>query len=423
MEKEEVRTRHTGRKSENVGANAMKLKTLKVAMLATVMLTGLSGQMGTAMADEDVLHLGLTFWFRGETGFKNYKAIEARFDEVNAKGGINGRKVKITAYDAECKPNVGVDNVTKLAYSDQVLLIIGAGCSSVTLPTVPITAKAKVPQITSMSSNKKITEMGSEWIFRTSVSDRFYSLAMGEYIYNTLGARKIAYIYSTDAAANGFTKGVIEYLREKYGLEPVLDEVYQYKSTDLRSQLIKAKAADPDALMLSDQPPGIVLGVRQSYEVGIPRSVTRLHTSAAAVTETAVLAGDLIEGSTFVTTFSADNPDPKIQKFVKWVRDTYGETADHLYAQGDDMAAILISALSKADIKNTPESLAEDRAAIRDALAEESFTGVSAGPIAFCREPTPDCRDGNRTVMVLEYISGGKDYKTRIIEAITVPKS
>ena len=77
-----------------------------------------------------------------------------------------------------------------------------------------------------------------------------------------------------------------------------------------------------------------------------------------------MLAGDLIEGSTFVTTFSADNPDPKIQKFVKWVRDTYGETADHLYAQGDDMAAILISALSKADIKNTPESLAEDRAAI-----------------------------------------------------------
>ena len=175
----------------------MKLKTLKVAMLATVMLAGLSGQMGTATADEDVLHLGLTFWFRGETGFKNYKAIEARFDEVNARGGINGRKVKITAYDAECKPNVGVDNVTKLAYSDEVLLIIGAGCSSVTLPTVPITAKAKVPQITSMSSNRKITEMGSEWIFRTSVSDRFYSLAMGEYIYHTLGARKIAYIYST----------------------------------------------------------------------------------------------------------------------------------------------------------------------------------------------------------------------------------
>ena len=394
----------------------------KLVGATSLALLTLLGVPISASAAEDELHLGLTFWFRGEYGYKNWKQIEARFEEINEQGGINGRKVKITAFDTECKPNVGVDNVTKLAHDEKVLLIMGAGCSAVTLATMPISTKAKVPQITPMSTNRKITEQGSEWIFRVSVSDRFYSQAMGEYIYHNLG-KKVAYVYATDAAGFGFSRGVIEYLRDTYGLEPVVDEVFQEKSVDVRPQLLKAKRSNPDVLLISGLMGELVRGITQSYEVGIPREITRVHTSAASVAEVPDLAGDDIVGSTYVAAFTASNPDPKIQEFVTWVKDKFGVVPDHNYAQSDDMVQIIKAALEKADIKNTPESLAADRAAIRDALAEtKNFQGVGSGPISFCREPTAECRDGNRTALVLQYTKGGRDYEIKLIQAIEVPR-
>ena len=400
----------------------MRTTAIKIAAVAAVVFAATLGAPVPVAADSGVLKLGLTFWFRGEYGYKNWKTIEARFEEINAAGGINGRKVEITAYDSECKPNVGVDNITKLAHETKVLLIMGAGCSAVTLATMPISTKAKVPQITPMSTNRKITEQGSDWIFRISVSDRFYSQAMGEYIYHNLG-KKVAYVYATDAAGFGFTKGVMSYLKDTYGLEPLVDEVFQEKSVDVRPQLLKAKASKPEVLLISGLMGELARGIKQSFEVGIPRSITRVHTSAASVSEVPALTGDDIIGSTYVAAFSASNPDPKIQKFVKWVKDKFGVVPDHNYAQSDDMVNIIKAALTKADIKNTPESLAADRAAIRDALAEtKNFKGVGSGPISFCREPTADCRDGNRTALVLQYTKGGKDYEIKMLQSIVVPR-
>ena len=301
-------------------------------------------------------------------------------------------------------------------------LIIGAGCSSTTIPTVPISAQAGVPQIKPFSSNDKVTSQGSEWIFRTSVADRFLSKVMGEYIYHTLGARKIAYVYSTDAAPSGQSKGVINHLRDNYGLEPVANEEYQYKSTDVRTQLIKAKASKPDALMIADQSEGTALGVKQSFEVGIPRSVPRVHSSSAGNADAVELMGDDAVGSTFPVSFSPNNPEPRIQEYVKRVKDKYDITPDHLWAQCEDLVNIVIAALRKADIKNTPESLAADRAAIRDAIAEtKDYLGVNSGPISFCRAPTPDCRDGNRTALIVRYTKGGKHFETEVLKAVTVP--
>ncbi len=394
-------------------------KTVGAASLA--LLTMLGAPMSASAADDE-LHLGVMIWMRGEYGFKNWKTIEARFEEINEAGGINGRKVKLTAFDTECKPNVGVDIVTKLAHEQKVLLIMGAACSAVTLATMPISTKAEVPQITPMSTNRKITEQGSDWIFRVSVSDRFYSQAMGEYIYHNLGKR-VAYVYATDAAGFGFSQGVRDYLKDTYGLEPTVDEVYQEKSVDVRPQLLKAKRSDPDVLLFSGLMGELARGIKQSYEVGIPREITRVHTSAASVAEVPDLAGDDIIGSTYVAAFTASNPDPKIQEFVKWVKDRFDVLPDHNYAQSDDMVWIVKEAIERADIKNTPDSLAADRAALRDALAEtKNFRGVGSGPITFCREPTADCRDGNRTALVLQYTKGGRDYEIKFIQAIEVPR-
>ena len=68
----------------------------------------------------------------------------------------------------------------------------------------------------------------------------------------------------------------------------------------------------------------------------------------------------------------------------------------------------------------TDASLKADRAAIRDALANiKNFTGLASGPINFCAEPTPQCRDGNRAGILVEYTKGGKDFDTRILARVS----
>ena len=79
------------------------------------------------------------------------------------------------------------------------------------------------------------------------------------------------------------------------------------------------------------------------------------------------------------------------------VNERYGTSPDHDFSQAWDMVQIMKIALENADIKNQPATLASDRAALRDALANiKNYQGLASGPISFCRAPTPQCRDGNR---------------------------
>ena len=82
-------------------------------------------------------------------------------------------------------------------------------------------------------------------------------------------------------------------------------------------------------------------------------------------------------------------------------------------------AQLVKLALSRATLGLTDATLKADRVAIRDALASiKDYQGLAAGPINFCIEPTPQCRDGNRTGILVEYTKGGKDYETKVLARV-----
>ena len=95
---------------------------------------------------------------------------------------------------------------------------------------------------------------------------------------------------------------------------------------------------------------------------------------------------------------------------------------DHDFSQMQDLADILKTALERAQKKFTG-NLAADRNAIRDALAATTnFSGLAAGPISFCADNSPQCRDGNRSPIMIEYSEGGKNWKTKVSKVITFDK-
>jgi branched-chain amino acid transport system substrate-binding protein len=372
------------------------------------------------LAQDGVIRIGITFRMVVENGLKYGQMAKDELEAVNAAGGINGKKVEVFLLDDECKPDKGIANVNRFIHQHKVHLVMGSTCSSVTMPMVDVTTKEEVPQIVPHSTNANITKKGSAWTFRTSVSERFYASVHAKYLSENVG-KKVAFLYTTDGAGIGFAKDYMSFMEKTYGEKPVYEAQMQETDLDFRAHLLKIKSLNPDVLAIGGQLDAIARITQQSYEVGIPKKVRRVAASAASNAPVPELAGDTAVGLTFAAAFSCKDERPVAQEFVKMVQTKYNvRCPDHDFSQAYETAQLIKLALKNAKLELTDASLKADRAAIRDALTNiKDYSGLASGPINFCADPTPQCRDGNRTGILVEYTKGGKDYDMRVLARVS----
>ena len=372
-----------------------------------------------AQAQDGVIRIGITLRMIVENGLKYGQMAKDELEAVNAAGGINGKKIEVILLDDECKPDMGIANVNRLIHQHKVHLVMGSTCSSVTMPMVDVTTKEDVPQIVPHSTNANITKKGSPWVFRTSVSERFYASVHAKYLSENVG-KKVAFLYTTDGAGIGFAKDYMSFMEKTYGEKPLYEAQMQETDLDFRAHLLKIKSLNPDVLAIGGQLDAIARITQQSYEVGIPKKVRRVAASAASNAPVPELAGDAAVGLTFAAAFSCKDERPVAQEFVKLVQTKYGvRCPDHDFSQAYETAQIIKLALKSAKLELTDASLKADRTAIRDALANvKNYSGLASGPINFCADATPQCRDGNRTGILVEYTKGGKDFDMRVLARV-----
>lgn len=390
----------------------------KSLALASTLLLGVALAPADAAA-QGTIRIGITLRMLVENGFKYGQMTQDELLAVNATGGINGQKVEVFLLDDECKPDKGVANANRFIHQNKVHLIIGSTCSSVTLPLVDIVTKEEVPEIIPHSTNTTITQKGSAWIFRTSVAERFYAAVHAKYLAENAG-KKVAYLFTNDGAAISFVRDYKKYMTDTYKVEPLYEGQMQETDLDFRPHLLKIKSLNPDVLAIGGQIDAIARISQQSYEVGIPSKVRRVAASAASNAPVPELAGDAVKGLVFAAAFSCTDERPVAKAFVKMVQEKYKvRCPDHDFSQAYETAQIVKLALSRAKLGLTDATLAADRKAIRDALATiKDYQGLASGPINFCADPTPQCRDGNRTGILVEYTKGGKDYEMRVLARV-----
>jgi branched-chain amino acid transport system substrate-binding protein len=387
--------------------------------VAAVAISAAVVASSAALAEK--IRIGATMRMISENGQKYGQMVKDEFDLINAAGGINGNQIELILLNDECKSDKGVANANKFIHQHKVHLIIGSTCSSVSLPIVDITAKEQVPQIIPHSTNHKITQKGSAWVFRVPISARFYKGVVAKYVAETIGT-KVAYVYATDAAAVSDAEGMIDFMRKNYKAEPVLVVKVQEKEIDFRSHLLKIKSLKPEALFIAAQHEPMARALVQSYEVGIPPSVKRVANSVASNAPVPAMAGDAIKGVFYTAAFSPADDRPIARLFTRMMREKYDVHApDHDFSQAWDLVQIVRIALERADLKLTDDALAADRTAIRDAIATvKDYQGLASGPISFCAEPTPQCRDGNRTPVLIAYKKGGEKFETEVLARVTM---
>ena len=388
-------------------------------MFAGVIAAGVGVTATAAFADD--IRVGITMRMISENGQAYGQMVMDEIKGINDAGGINGNMIEATLMNDECKSDKGVANANKMIFQEKVHLLIGSSCSSVTLPIVDVTAKAGVPQMVPHSTNSKITQKGSEWVFRIPVSGRYYGGVNAKYVGENIGT-KIAYICAADAASVGDCANMEKQMRARFGAEPAYRADVQEKEVDFRSHMQKIKSMDVDGILVAALAETMARALVQSYEAGIGEDVRRIGSSSASNAPVPKIAGDAAKGVFFTAAYAAADNRPIAKLFNEMTRQRYGIHApDHDFSQAYDLVRIMEIALNNADLDLSDGALAADRTAIRDAIANvEGYEGLASGPISFCAAPTPQCRDGNRTAVLIGYTKGGENFETEVLARVTM---
>ena len=176
------------------------------------------------------------------------QGVQFAVDEINAAGGVNGRKFELVTRDTSGEPTKAVNLAKQLAFVDKVDFIIGPVNSGESLATVPIVAKAGIPNLIIGTIDELVDAQKFPLAFRAINTNHQWIEAANDYALNVLKRKKVAVIGDTSGYGTASSK-VAQDLLEKAEVKPVYLVLVDPNKTDLTDELNKAKAAGADVIM------------------------------------------------------------------------------------------------------------------------------------------------------------------------------
>jgi branched-chain amino acid transport system substrate-binding protein len=176
------------------------------------------------------------------------QGVQFAVDEINASGGVNGRKLELVTRDTSGEPTKAVNLAKQLAFVDKVDFIIGPVNSGESLATVPIVAKAGIPNLIIGTIDELVDAEMYPLAFRAINTNYQWIDAANDYALNVLKKKKVAVIGDTSGYGTASSK-LAQNLLEKAKVKPVYVVLIDPNKTDLTDELNKAKAAGADVIM------------------------------------------------------------------------------------------------------------------------------------------------------------------------------
>ncbi len=292
--------------------------------------------------------------------FAAYGTAEANsaqlvIDEVNAKGGMFGKKLKLVVYDTKSKSEDAVNAVRRMIEHDHVCAVLGTNPSGITLSTAPIVNKAQVPQIATCATNPLVAvdEKGNvrPYSFRVCFIDPYQGKVAAELAVSDLGTKKAAILYNV---GSDYAQGLREFFIKSFtelGGKVVADEGYRDADVDFRAQLTKVKEKGADVMFLPGMGKDMALIIKQAKELGINIKVIGGDGYADFMSE---IAGDAMKGTYWVNHTYLGDPQmvPVFAKYKETYKDECKEFTNLTMAY--DAAKWLVWAIEKAGCAEGP---------------------------------------------------------------------
>ncbi|HEX2333645.1 MAG TPA: ABC transporter substrate-binding protein [Burkholderiales bacterium] len=262
-----------------LSATAVHAQTIKIGLV-----TALSGQ--SARAGEAIT-----------------RGLSVAIDEINAKGGVLGRKLELARRDDEATPAKGVIAARELLFKEKVAVLFGGLDTPVSLAIVPIVNQEKIVFVGPWAAGTPITKNGAKenYVFRVSAVDEIVNRAMLQYAQKTFNAKNCGMILVNNPWGESNEKGLMAALSAK-GIKPAGIEKFEANDVDVVPQLTRLKAAGADCLFLVGNVGPSAQVVKSLDRMGwMPPIVSHWGPAGGRFTE---LAGPSAPNVHFVQTYS-----------------------------------------------------------------------------------------------------------------------
>jgi branched-chain amino acid transport system substrate-binding protein len=314
-------------------------------------------------------------------GTSQRDAVLIAIDEVNEKGGINGRKLEMVMEDTESNPTKAVMALKKVLEAEDVVAIIGPTLTGTAMAMRVFIEQEKIPAF--MHSGGDVILMAPlkrgdptslpKWTFKSPYKAADAMGKICEYM-SKHGIKKIGFLYSNE----GFGKDGLRNVKvqaPKYGVELVAQEAFEPKDVDMTAQLTRINAKRVDGVIAWTVGPAMGIIAKNVKQLGIKAPLFECHGAGDPIFWK--VAGQAGEGVMMPSTKivvadqlpDSDIQKKKIQAYVKAYRKKFDREPGTMVAYGADAAFIVVDAI---------KSVGPDRARIRNAIENtKGYVGIS----------------------------------------------
>lgn len=337
------------------------------AMGAAVWGAAMAGAGRPGAADViKIGHYGSMTGSEATFGKSTDDGIRLALDEINASGGLDGKKLELVTFDTKSDSGQAGLAVTRLITAEKVVALLGEVASSRSLAGGAVAQQYKIPMISPSSTNPRVTA-GRDYVFRVCFTDDFQGYAIAKFVRENLKMSKAAILYDQSQAYSKGLRDEFTRVFKELGGTVVSDQAYSGGEADFSAQLANIRATGPEIIFV----PGYY-----TEGANIALQARRLGITAPLIggdgwdsEELGKIAGDAIVGSYFSNHSAPDQPT--MREFVeKYKKAHSNQMPDALAGLGYDSMTLLFDAMKRAKSLSGPD--------LRDAIAAtKEFKGVT----------------------------------------------
>ncbi len=345
------------------------MRTLKLVLAVAVSLA--VAPFATA---QETVRIGVVQPMTGPVAYDGniyVNTVKMLVDDLNAKGGVLGKKIELVIEDGACNPAQSVNAAEKLVVRDKVVGLLGAFCSTSTAAVMEVAKKHKVPLITGISTAAQLTEQGNPYFFRAVATTPMLGNAFGPVLPKALNAKRFAFLTLNDDWGRSMQASYPKAI-ESGGGQIVANEFFQQSDLQFLSQITKVKAANPDAIVLAANTQQAVALSKQIRELGV--TVPLVGEGAWSSDSYIKLAGPAAEGVYGLVEYVYTIKSPINEAFVKEFQAKLKENPSKFAGAAHNVLHIMVDAIGRAGTTD-PEK-------IRAALEKTDYNGL-VGNIKF----------------------------------------
>jgi len=280
----------------------------------------------------------------GATVGNNFKnGMDLAIAEINAAGGILGRKIEVTHSDSQSNPGVA-KGLAQKAVDDNVFAVFGPGYSGSMMVSMAETRRAEIPNFTGAEANA-ITAQGNPYVFRTSFGQATSMPKVARYIAGKLGAKSVAVIFVNNDFGKGGRDMITKALGD-LGVKVVADISTDAGQVDFSAPVQKAKQSNADAIFVYTNEEEAARALRELRKQGVNKPI--VGETVLTGQKVIELAGEAANGAVAHVGLTVDAPNPLVGKFKDNFVKAYKYVPDHNGIKGYTSVYIMKAGIEKA---------------------------------------------------------------------------